>query len=209
MNSASWYNYINKDALNVLALGRMIKTLGGVSMSKSISGIYAIVNRINGDRYVGSAYNISKRWSQHIYELKNKKHHSRHLQNAWNKYGENSFIFVVLQECRVEDLIIIEQEYLDDKPEYNICIDARSPLGLKRSEEAKQKMSEMRKGKCLGNTNALGKHWKQTKEHSEKIGKTKIGNSYGRGHKMTQEHKNKLLEATKKRWEIWRKNKDD
>ena len=35
MISAGWYNTANKDARNVLAFGRMIKTLGGVSMSKT------------------------------------------------------------------------------------------------------------------------------------------------------------------------------
>jgi hypothetical protein len=51
------------------------------------SGIYQIRNKANGHRYVGSSNNIQERWHKHISDLNRNKHHSRHLQNAWNKYG--------------------------------------------------------------------------------------------------------------------------
>jgi hypothetical protein len=73
-----------------------------------------------------------------------------------------------------------------------------------RADEVCQRISEARKGRGLGNANAKGKHWKQTAEHSAKIGTAKKGNNYGCGHKLTEEHKAKLAAANSLRWERWR-----
>lgn len=208
----------------------------------SISGIYAIVNKLNGHRYIGSSSNIHSRWQVHINMLNRNDHHSRHLQNAWNKYGEENFLFVLLEECNPEILLIREQYYLDAQShEYNHCAVAGTPLGIKRSDETKRKLvlshvgfshtldtrakmagntnasgkrtdeicrkiSEARKGRGLENTNAKGKHWKQTPEHSAKIGASKIGNKYGCGHVITDEVKAKMSEASKAMWKTWKEN---
>lgn len=106
-------------------------------------GIYKITNTITGDYYIGSACNISNRWSLHRRTLANNKHHSIHLQRAYNKYGAEYFKFSVLEYCEKEKLIEREQYYIDSKrPSYNILPIAGSSLGIKRSEEAKRKMSE-------------------------------------------------------------------
>lgn len=83
-------------------------------------GIYKITNKINGDSYYGSSVNIKKRWDKHIYDLKNGKHHNIKLQRAWVKYGEDNFIFEIIEECGKEDILIVEQRYLNLKPKYNI-----------------------------------------------------------------------------------------
>ena len=106
------------------------------------SGIYLIKNIQNNKVYVGSALNIDKRWKQHKNHLKRGKHHSCHLQSAWDKYGEQSFKLEIIQEVFIpEHLLAYEQVYLDyyksyeiDKG-YNICKVAGSPLGVKQSEE--------------------------------------------------------------------------
>ena len=76
-------------------------------------GIYKIVNKKNGMFYLGGSKNIKKRWDQHKYELSKNKHHSAHLQRAWNKYGRNSFVFEIIETTTEKSLIKKEQYYLD------------------------------------------------------------------------------------------------
>jgi group I intron endonuclease len=113
------------------------------------SGIYLIKNIANNKVYVGSAINIDKRWSLHKRELKEGNHHSCLLQRAWDKYGEQSFKFEILEEvANPQHLLAYEQVYLDyyksyeDDKGYNICKVAGSPLGIKHTEEAKQNMKK-------------------------------------------------------------------
>lgn len=54
-------------------------------------GVYLIFNLINGKRYVGSSKDIYNRFYEHIHNLNHQKGHNAHLQNAWNKYGEDNF----------------------------------------------------------------------------------------------------------------------
>lgn len=111
------------------------------------SGIYEIRNVINGHIYIGSAVNVTKRWNLHICELKKERHHSGHLQNAWNKYGSDAFEFSIKELCPKEDLIVREQHFIDTLfPEYNVCKVAGSHLGMKRSEETREKISAALKG---------------------------------------------------------------
>lgn len=77
-------------------------------------GIYAIVNKINGKRYVGKSINIERRWKSHLYLLKRKtksKDCNRHLYNAFHKYGENSFGFEYLEVFDdFDDMILKSRE---------------------------------------------------------------------------------------------------
>lgn len=83
------------------------------------SGIYKIQNNINGKLYVGKSYNIKNRWNKHKYELKNNKHHSEHLQRAWNKYGKENFIFKTIVHIRKPYLLKAEQYWIDYYKSYN------------------------------------------------------------------------------------------
>lgn len=81
-----------------------------------MKGIYKITNKITGVYYVGSSMNIKTRFKTHQNRLKGNTHPNRYLQSAWNKYGEDNFIFEVVQEVDVnshKELYKIEQEYLD------------------------------------------------------------------------------------------------
>ena len=66
------------------------------------SGIYQIRNLVNGKVYVGSAVNLQHRRREHRSDLRNGNHHSIKLQRAYNKYGESSFAFEILEirSCR-------------------------------------------------------------------------------------------------------------
>ena len=35
------------------------------------------------------------------------------MQNAWNKYGEESFEFVCLEHCEPDELLSLEREYIE------------------------------------------------------------------------------------------------
>lgn len=104
------------------------------------SGIYSIINKQNGKRYIGSAVNLKRRINEHKNRLNKNKHNNRYLQNAWNKYGKQSFIFEILEYTSKEKLIEIEQWWLDIYKSYikdrgyNINKKAESSLGIKRTK---------------------------------------------------------------------------
>ena len=63
---------------------------------KKISGIYKIVNKVNGKYYVGRSKNITGshngRWYHHTHKLKYNSHNNKHLQSAWNKSSLDNFL---------------------------------------------------------------------------------------------------------------------
>ena len=156
-----------------------------------LSGIYQIRNLVDNKIYIGSTKNFKKREKSHFSRLKNKTHHSLYLQNAYNKYGQENFIFEILLIVKnQEELLRIEQTYLDEiKPfspnGYNISKSAtncvlhgesngmygktgiNSPnFGKKRTLESRHKISEAHKGKVLSI---------ETKQKLSKIASQRIG----------------------------------
>src|SRR6267154_1608131 len=185
-----------------------------------ISGIYEIVNKVNGKKYYGSSSNIKKRFSTHISELNKNKHPNHHLQYSWNKYGKDNFCFNIVEEIDVDNILIKEQQYLDcckENPKlfYNMGYFVESPrkerslsdetkeklrqfnLGRKLSNETKQKISISLKGKFAGEKNPMyGKSF--SKEHKEKISKSKNGEkNHNFGKHLSLEYKRKISESKK------------
>ena len=64
------------------------------------SGIYIITNLINKKSYYGSSYDITGRWSDHKWMLKNNCHDNPYLQNSWNKYGTNKLSEIQVSKIR-------------------------------------------------------------------------------------------------------------
>lgn len=84
------------------------------------SGIYQIKNIINSKVYIGSSNNIKIRWQKHKALLRHGKHQNSHLQAAWNKYGEDNFIFSIIELCNIDSLLNREQYFINTiNPEYN------------------------------------------------------------------------------------------
>jgi len=124
-----------------------------------ISGIYRIINIINNKFYLGSAINLIARKNNHFNSLKYGNHHSKHLQNAYNKHVKDNFIFEIIEYCNKDQLITREQYYLDTllyaqdyinkiniyflKLGYNINPTANSPRGRTfiRTKEQNLKIS--------------------------------------------------------------------
>jgi group I intron endonuclease len=118
---------------------------------RKISGIYQITNKINGCIYIGSSCNMRDRIAEHKRRLKSGTHVNKHLQNAYNKYSKDNFIFKTLLYCDVKNLYYYEQLCIDKlHPRYNIAICVEAPTrGLVVSEERRRKLSEIHKGKPL------------------------------------------------------------
>lgn len=168
------------------------------------SGIYAIENAINGKRYYGSAVNLRMRKSQHWTLLSLNKHYNQHLQRAWNKYGEDSFSFVVIELVEKEFLLSSEQKYIDlNSGGYNISPTANSRLGVKVSEESRQRMSLSRIGKKRSIESRLKqsesmrgkpKAWRPSQETRD------IWSRQRTGRKASAETRLALSASLRKRW---------
>lgn len=59
--------------------------------------IYGIKNKVNGKFYVGSTVNFSRRKKEHLRLLRRGLSKSFPLQNAWIKYKEMSFEWIILE----------------------------------------------------------------------------------------------------------------
>lgn len=158
-------------------------------------GIYYILNKINNKIYIGSSTRINRRFYEHKYFLDKGIHVNKHLQNAWNKYGEDNFEFGVIETVNgnKEDLRDIEQIWMDyfssynEDSGYNISAFAEGSggyivsdqtreklrnahIGKKVSEETKQKLSLQRRGEL---NNFFGK--RHTEETKQKIRNARLG----------------------------------
>ena len=128
-------------------------------------GIYLIQNLKNGKKYYGSSLNLEKRLYEHKRNLRLGQHDNKHLQNSWNRYSEDNFLFEIVEEVPlIEDieennknLRRIETDYIqkfrtyDPNIGYNFIPGGIETQGLPCSEEKKQKISEANKGRTVYN----------------------------------------------------------
>lgn len=96
------------------------------------SGVYAIVNSLDNKKYIGSTNGLRRRFRQHYAALIRNEHDNTHLQRAVNKYGIDKFFFIVLERCAniIDTLLLIEQKYIDELGDYNICKQAGKTTGV-------------------------------------------------------------------------------
>lgn len=125
------------------------------------SGIYRIENTKTRKVYVGQAGNLRKRYYDHTSALKRNSHDNKYLQNAWNKYNEDDFVFSVLEECSEQLLANREQYWMD----YYRCYDRQYGYNLNPSStenpmlrrthtpQAKAKISAAAKGRKMSKSN--------------------------------------------------------
>ena len=119
--------------------------------------IYKIRNITNGKFYVGSTCDSRERFRNHRKMLRGNRHHCKHLQASWNKYGEDFFKFEIIEELDNSDLLFeVEnlwlQGWVGKKECYNSGRSAEAPMrgiatkdhpnyGRVWSSEEKQKVS--------------------------------------------------------------------
>lgn len=142
-----------------MRFNRRINGSPGRNVFPKYPGVYAIVHLKSGRRYIGSATNIYNRWRDHRSQLRRGVHHSPWLQNAWRKFGENAFVFGVIEECDrdAEVLIAREQHWMDRFNDrlFNIIPQALVRLGQACPEWQKAALRE----RMLGNKLGLGKSY--------------------------------------------------
>ena len=115
------------------------------------TGIYEILNTANNKWYRGQTIDdFDTRWSRHKRALNSGTHVNKHLQRAWNKYGQEAFKFTILSRCapdfcdELEDYWIGE-DYNNPAISYNKKAGGGSSAAM--SEETKNKISAAKKGK--------------------------------------------------------------
>lgn len=205
--------------VNVLLCVRNAELPEAINVGMNTSGIYSIVNLVNGKIYVGSAVNLNKRWKNHKVELRLDRHCNIYLQSAWNKYGEENFSFIVLEYCEREKLIEREQFWIDwnnccdREVGYNLAPKAGSLLGFKPTPETLAKLSAIRKGKPRSEAAkaAIKAGWEKRKAAGPVSEETRAKMSKAQtGKKASEETKIKMSEQRKgNQWAKGYKQSDD
>jgi group I intron endonuclease len=160
-------------------------------------GIYGIRNLINGKIYVGkTGMNFGDRWDSHRSLLNNGKHDNPHLQNAWNKYKQENFEFIVIEDCSVDELSDREKYYIKLYKDLGLAYnmhdggDEGYNLGKHLSEETKRKIGEKNRINCLGRN--------ASDETKDKMAKAHKGKKYSQ---MSEEGRKNIRQAQQKYFE--------
>jgi group I intron endonuclease len=170
--------------------------------------VYAITNDVNDKVYVGlhSGDNLRKRWHDHLNSARCSKvgGYNCALYNAIRKYGEDKFHIIAIWSGNVlpDDLKRLERYYIKSfqtmRPNgYNLTEGGDGSFGFKHSEEFKQslrgrfvseetrqKMSRIHKGKTI------------SAEHRRAISEKLRGNKHLLGHIHSPETLAKLSAAS-------------
>ena len=67
------------------------------------AGIYQVKNIKNGKVLLGSSLNLEGPLNRHKFMLKIGSHTNKALQNDWNAFGPDAFVFEILEEVQVND----------------------------------------------------------------------------------------------------------
>lgn len=179
--------------------------------------IYKIRNVVNQKFYVGSTWNKRERFRVHRSRLRRGAHHCKHLQAAWNKYGEDCFKFEVVErlplDATPQDIEAAEDVWLIahvGKPYcYNHGLNSNAPwrgckpedhpnYGVVLTEDQKRVLAEAAKKQWQTADPRTGK--KHSSETKAKIKvKVQAALAEGRGGKFipSEETRKKMSEALK------------
>lgn len=115
-------------------------------------GIYRINNKKNHKSYVGCSHDIASRLESHYRMLNrvDKEHHSKDLQDDWDKYGPDYFVAEILEVCPEHKLEEREKYWIDyykagetgynTKVDYNKGIKAELDNIIKEIEKLKKRL---------------------------------------------------------------------
>ncbi len=192
-----------------------------------LSGIYVIRNKINNKIYIGSAVNLQNRFWIHFSKLRANNHVNKHLQASFNKNGENSFTFNLLELVEDKDqLINREQHYIDTlQPHYNIAKQAGRPPEIEWTDEMRVKHSQVMRNRVLpeeskqrmidaldrGRANYFARPIEERLEHGRRISEALTGRTLSEehrkkcaianlGNKHTEETKQAIREANSNKY---------
>lgn len=75
-------------------------------------GIYGIVNKEEKKVYIGKSTDIEKRWTDHKKKLSKGTHHNKALQESYDKYGADAFVYKVVELVPESQYSLVELEYI-------------------------------------------------------------------------------------------------
>lgn len=178
-------------------------------------GIYKITNLINNKVYIGQSINLNERRKRHFRDMRYHRHSNSHLQNSYDKYGEENMRFEIIQECKDREELNYYETYwfeyycklLGRDNTYNL---GQTGNAHNTSLETRRKMSENGKGRHLSEQAKeklkkanLGKvgYWsgkKRSEEFKKKISQKLKGHSgWNKGKHLSEEHRKKISESSK------------
>lgn len=110
--------------------------------------IYKITNIVSGKVYIGQTIGLySQRVSSHLSTLRNGVHRNPHLQNSYNKHGEECFTFELVGRYPMKSLDDVEKRMIAEQRMKKRCYNIQDG-GVKNkgmSESTKKKLSSILK----------------------------------------------------------------
>ncbi len=134
---------------------------------------------------MGSTNDFERGFDSRLRALRQGKYHNIYLQRAWNKHGEENFVFEVEEEVVGDNKVLlgIEQTYLDEGFELGILYNiARKAGGGNLGSEVNQKISNAMMGHEVSEETRIKLKKPRTCEVKAKISKSLTGR------KLTKEH---------------------
>lgn len=77
-------------------------------------GIYQIRNTVNNKLYIGQTKSFTNRKRSHFKELQKGTHYNKYLQRSFAKYGEQCFVFEILEFCEKEKMNVQERFWINE-----------------------------------------------------------------------------------------------
>lgn len=190
-----------------------------IEISTQKAGIYCIVNKVNNKCYVGQSEHLSSRLRSHKEKLYKNKHSNKHLQNAFNKYGEENFDVIILELLSEDiqkeiyknknkikirkELNKLEVKWIAKYKSQNILLYNQNDGGDEQNpnDEVKQKIGNASKERWSNNeykemhSNAIKNAYNTNPKYKEKVSE-KSKNSW-----KNENTKEKRINGIKKSWE--------
>lgn len=138
------------------------------------SGAYRIECIINNKNYIGTCDNFKSRERRHFRELEKNIHGNPHLQKDYNKYGKESFRFIILLEIIADDneLVEIENSYIKKYkthiPTWNNQYGYNTRWAMRLNKKQRSNLSNSLKGRESGMKNK--NHTEESKKLMGKVG---------------------------------------
>jgi len=121
-----------------------------IKEQKDKTGVYCLVNLINGNIYIGSSANLSGRMRNYLNNtfLKSKQNNNMPIVKALLKYGQDNFAVLIVEYVDIENLSKRETYYITHLlPYYNVLKEGYSSVGYKHTDAVKQMLSELAKNR--------------------------------------------------------------
>jgi group I intron endonuclease len=175
LNPIKVYDNLKEDKINIL------------KEQKDKSGVYYLVNKINGHSYVGSSINLASRMKNYLNKtfLKSRQNINMPIVKALLKYDQSNFSLLILEYVEYKSLTIRETHYITFvMPYYNVLKQGYSSLGYKHTKDTKELLSQLAKNRV---------HSEETKSLIARALTGKNNPFYNKSHSI--ESKVRMIEA--------------